>query len=174
VDSFLFVPRFYFTHQINLMLLTDDQWNLILEKVPALLGGTNMRNSSPTRERLILECILWKFAAGVPWYDLPDAYPFVTKDPATGAFDPPLSYQTIYRRCRAWRKSGLLSRVVSTLTADLQTRGGFDISEALSTGLVQLDLNHRKKLKVTIAPGQKTTWQLLTALLLISIAARQI
>jgi len=156
------------------MLLTDDQWNLILEKVPALLGETNMRNSSPTRERLILECILWKFAVGVPWYDLPGAYPFVTKDPATGASDPPLSYQTIYRRCRAWRKSGLLSRVLSTLNADLKIRGGFDITKALSDGSLQFERKLGQRCKLTLDAEQCGSWQRITALLLLGIAARQI
>ncbi len=133
-----------------------------------------MRNSSPIRERLILDCILWKLAAGVPWYDLPEAYPFVTKNPTTGAFDPPLSYQTIYRRCRVWRKSGLLSQILSTLSADLKIRGGFDLTKALSGGSIQFERKLGRRCKLTLDQEQRGSWQHITALLLLSIAARQI
>ena len=70
------------------MLLTDDQWYLIIKQIPALLRGTNMRNSSPNRERLILECILWKLAMDIPWYDLPEAYCAVKRSGASIPLSP--------------------------------------------------------------------------------------
>jgi len=172
------------------MLITDDQWDLIIEKIPLLLGGTNMRNSSPARERFILECILWKLASGVAWIELPEAYlskltisksgekdtiPFAQRnkvEQASRVFCG--THRVIYRRYRKWRKTGLLVQVLSILAADLKTRGGFELHTALSDGLIQLEFSRKRNWKITLDPEHRKTWQFITALLLISIAARQI
>ena len=155
-----------------------------------------MRNSSPKRERLILECILWKMAMDIPWYDFPEVY--LSKFHPRSAFprslplasrnvvEHPLrphpeargnslrdipSYQTFYRHCRKWRNAGLLTQILSTLAADLKTRGGFDLAEALSDGRIQFSGHPRKligkkrSLKLTLDPDQTGTWQHMTALL---------
>ena len=162
------------------MLITDDQWNIIIENIPLLLGGTNIRYSSPKRERFILECILWKLAVGITWDDFPEAYlsPRTLSpsrsNPFTGyTISPMPSHRVIYRRYRKWRKTGLLVQVLSILAVDLKTRGGFDLSTALSEGLIQFEYSRRRKWKIILDPEQRNTWQFITALLLISIAARQ-
>ena len=92
---------------------------------------------------------------------------------------PSFSYQTIYRRYRQWRRTGLLSQVLSLLARDLKTRGGFDLAEAIATGRIKLSGsprigNGRKHiLEITLDTYQHSTWQLVTALLILGIAARQ-
>ena len=53
------------------MLLSDDQWVLIKGIILENRSISNRHKTIPERERFILECILWKLATGIPWYDLP-------------------------------------------------------------------------------------------------------
>ena len=70
-----------------------------------------MPRSEPARERLILECILWKLATGAAWYEFPEVYPFCPPVPKIGGRKIQISHQTIYRRYRKWLKTGLLIQV---------------------------------------------------------------
>ena len=191
------------------MLLTDDQWIIIEGLILGNSSTSKRHTTSPDRERFILECILWKLATGVPWYVLPDKilnmkYRSIMKVDHNHlendsediveffsevfGFQVP-SYQTIYRRYLKWNKVGKLKKVLSVLRFDLKTRGGLDISCALSDGLIQFEkcskkqeifsFSHTSKLshnslKVTLDPQIPKSWQLKTAILILSIVARQV
>jgi len=141
------------------MLLTDDQW-ILIEGLVLESNSTSKRHpTSPERERFILECILWKLATGVPWYDLPDVYlkaihkPSITTTDSGSINDsqccdnifpdpvnfPIPSHQTIYRRYLKWLKAGIINQVIALLTNDLKTRGGFDLIHELTDGDIQFE-----------------------------------
>jgi transposase len=141
------------------MRLTDDQWQLIAPLFPpsSPMASSRGRSAAPD-DRRALEGILWKLAANAPWRDLPSRYP---------------SYQTCYRRYREWRRTGLLSRVLSTLLHDLSNRGGRDLLRALQDGSISLRLQNRR-LVVACPEPLRGTWQLDTALIFLGIAEKKI
>ena len=58
--------------------------------------------------------ILWILRTGAPWKDLPETYG---------------SYQTTHRRFQQWVEDGTLEEILLVLLADLEQRGGIDLSE---------------------------------------------
>jgi transposase len=108
-----------------------------------------------------LDAILWKLASNKPWYDMPARQ---------GSVQFP-SHQTCYRRYRQWTRTGLLNQILATIFDDLLVRGGFNLQRALHDGTIKLE--HRGRgLKIFINPQLRDTWQISTALILLSIAAR--
>jgi len=196
-------------HQPIFWILTDEQWAVIKEIILGASKSPKGPKSSPEFERLNLECILWKLAVGVPWYDLPKAYLKATSKPSfntdetrsTDKFEPednsisyPVNYpipshQTIYRRYRKWLKSGVINRIIATLTNDLKTRGGFDLIYEITDGDIHFvdDSNRQawnfsqKKTqssgtnwKVIIESKGLGDWQHKTALLILCIIAKEV
>ena len=140
--------------------LTDEQWAEIEPLInPPESAAT--RGRPPIDERLVLDAILWKLSSNKPWYDLPVSQ---------GAIQFP-SHQTCYRRYRQWRRTGLLDQIIATIFEDLLVRGGFDLQRALQDGTIKYELRGRG-LKIIIDPQLQGTWQISTALILLSIAAR--
>jgi transposase len=140
--------------------LSDEQW----AKIEPLINppeSAAIRGRPPIDERLVLDAILWKLSTNKPWYDLPFSQ---------GAVKFP-SHQTCYRRYRQWRRTGLLNQILATIFEDLLVRGGFDLQRALHDGTIKYERRGRG-LKIFIDPQLRGTWQISTALILLSIAAR--
>ena len=148
------------------MLLTDFQWSLL---EPQLKGDRVYPTGGrrPLDERLILECILWKLALRHPWDSFPFSYPFLHKFSG-----PHPSHQTIYRRYRKWVKSGLFDKVLISLVQDLKDRGGLDVFSALSDGSLWF-VKRERGMVLACDPSLQSSWQLTTALLLLSIFIRR-
>jgi len=134
------------------MKLTDTQWFLVESLIPARTvspkGGRPILHRRP-----ILDAILHKLATGCPWYDLP--------------FDSP-SYATVYRLYHEWRRDGVLAEVLRTLSRDLQTRGGLDLSAYFPPEQSGDALDQLARLVV----DWRGTWQLNTALIYVGLATR--
>ncbi len=142
------------------MLLTDEQWAKLEPLFPSTKSAA-ARGRPPIDERLVLDAILWKLASNKPWYDLPVSQ---------GAVQFP-SHQTCYRRYRQWTRTGLLDQILAAIFEDLLVRGGFDLQHALHDGTIKIDYSGRG-LKIILNPQLQNTWQISTALILLSIAAR--
>jgi transposase len=140
--------------------LTDEQWVKLEPLFPSTKSAA-ARGRPPIDERLVLDAILWKLSKNKPWYDLPVSQ---------GAIQFP-SHQTCYRRYRQWTRTGLLNQILATIFEDLLDRGGFDLQRALHDGTIKLEYRGRE-LKIIIDPQLRDTWQISTALILLSIAAR--
>jgi transposase len=144
------------------VLLTDFQWSY-LETLLKVVQVNSPGGRPPLDHRLILECILWKLALGLPWDYFPFSYPFLSE------FSKPYpSHQTIYRRYRIWLKSGLFNQMLRFLVQDLEDRGGLDIFSALSDGSLRF-VKRERGMVLVYDPSLQSTWQLTTALLLLSI-----
>ena len=142
------------------MPLTDEQWAKLEPLFPSTKSAA-ARGRPPIDERLVLDAILWKLASNKPWYDLPVSQ---------GAVQFP-SHQTCYRRYRQWKRTGLLNQILATIYEDLLVRGGFDLQRAIQDGTIKFEYRGRG-LKILIDPQLQNTWQASTALILLSIAAR--
>ena len=140
------------------MPLTDEQWQLLQPIFPPSPAAVHNRGRPLIDDRRVLDAILWKFAFGIPWYDLPGHYP---------------SHQTCYRRYRQWRGTGQLWPGASAaLQNDLRTRGGLDIQEALLNGDLALHI-HGGKFTFTYPDHLRDTWQLKTASILLCLALQR-
>ena len=132
------------------MFLSDDQWSLL----QPVLSPSASRGRPASDVRPILEAIFWKLTSLKPWYDIPSTTP---------------SWQTCYQHYRRWKTTGVWTCIIKTLFADLHTRGNFDLALAMDNHEFAIKTNLAGKLDVAYPPALEGTWQLSTALLLITL-----
>ena len=84
------------------MDLTDAQWT-ILESLFRPTRRRDGRGRPWADTRAVLNGVLWVLRTGAPWHDLPARYP---------------PYQTCHRRFQAWKRTGVLERVLQGLAED--------------------------------------------------------
>ena len=80
--------------------LRDDQWARIEDLLPGRVGhggGTAADN------RLVVDAVLYRYRAGIPWADLPERFG---------------DAMSIRQRFRRWAVSGMWQRVFAALSAD--------------------------------------------------------
>jgi transposase len=143
--------------------LTDEQWLIVAPLIPQFNEDFD-RGIVPTRrfpalggrppipDRPILNGILWKLRASIPWYSLPETYP---------------SFQTCRRRYCAWVQAGAMPRILHALASDLTERGGIDLPSSFD--LQSLRIKDRNALfSLLLSPTVQETWQLATLLLFLS------
>ena len=85
---------------MNRYALRDDQWERIEHLFPGKLGdvGVTARDN-----RRFVEAVLYRYRAGIPWRDLPEAFG---------------DWKNIHRRFSRWAKNGVWLRLFEHLTAD--------------------------------------------------------
>lgn len=101
------------------MDLTNEQWQLIEPLLPPLPRRADGRGRPWNDPRRILDGILWVLVSGARWKDMPDRYP---------------PYQTCHRWFQGWVKNGVLERAIQAIAAELEDRGGIDLSECFIDG----------------------------------------
>ncbi len=135
------------------MELTDAQWAVIS---PLLSDGKSGqgRVGRPRRDNQpVLEGILWILRTGARWKDLPAEFP---------------PYQTCHRRFGEWIRDGTLKHILLTIVADLQDRGGIDLSETFIDGSFSSAKKGAVELvKQNEAKGARS-WQLWSAMVFLS------
>jgi transposase len=80
--------------------LRDEQWEKIQEGLPGsegYVGGTAKDN------RLVIESVLYRYRAGIPWRDLPERFG---------------DYRNVHNRLSRWSESGVWERIFKILRAD--------------------------------------------------------
>jgi transposase len=80
--------------------LRDDQWDRIKNSLPGReghVGGTAPDN------RLLVEAVVFRYRAGIPWRDLPERFG---------------DWKIVYQRFNRWAKSGVFQRLVEPLVRD--------------------------------------------------------
>ena len=101
------------------MELTDQQWQVIDPLLSRGKSGPGFKGRPRRNSRNVLEGILWILRTGARWKDLPGDFP---------------AFQTCNRRFGKWIRDGTLKNVLLAIVADLQARGGIDLSETFIDG----------------------------------------
>jgi transposase len=96
------------------MDLTDKQWEILQPLIPEPPRRADGRGRPWADGRVLLDGMLWVLRTGAQWEDLPRRYG--TKS-------------TCHRRFQQWVRAGVFEQVLAALAADLQERGGLDLSE---------------------------------------------
>ncbi len=86
--------------------LTDSQWHLIQDLIPAAKPGGRPRRLNI---RQVLNAIFYLVAGGIAWRMLPREYP---------------KWQSVYYYFRQWRLNGIWQRIHDTLRAHLRRQAG--------------------------------------------------
>jgi transposase len=90
--------------------LTDAQW----ERLAPLLPPERPATGRPNHEhRRMLNAILWRYATGAPWRDLPAGYG---------------PWESVYSRFRRWQLAGVWDRLLAGLQAEAAADGRLDWS----------------------------------------------
>jgi transposase len=88
--------------------LTDNQWARIAPLMPSSAG----RRGRPFQDhRLVVEGIIYRFRAGIPWRDLPES------------FGP---WQTVWKRHRRFSGDGTWDKIHTRLLAEADAAGKID------------------------------------------------
>lgn len=135
------------------MELTDSQWEIIEPLLSQGKSGPGLKGRPRRNNREVLEGILWILRTGARWKDLPREFP---------------AYQTCHRRFGEWIRDGTLKNILLAIVADLQDRGGIDLSETFIDG----SFSSAKKgvlelVKQSEAKGARS-WQLRSAMVFLS------
>lgn len=86
---------------MNFSELTDDEWNMIVDILPASSSQWPRRGRPHSDARRIVNAILWILTTGKPWSEIPFRYP---------------SIPTIRRRYAVWKTNGILNKLISILS----------------------------------------------------------
>lgn len=96
-------------------VLSDDQW----ARIASLMPSSDGQRGRPFREhRQVLEGIVFRYRAGIPWRDLPSC------------FGP---WQTVWKRHRRWSQDGTWDRLHTRLLAEADAAGEIDWSVAVDS-----------------------------------------
>lgn len=135
------------------MDLTNEQWELVEPLIPEKERRSDGRGRPWRGAREVLEGILWILRTGAPWQDMPDRYP---------------PYQTCHRRFQEWVRSGVFERILQALAADLESRGGIDLSECFIDGTFSPAKKGALASARPSAARARRSWRSQTALLFLS------
>jgi transposase len=104
--------------------LTNDEWARLAPHLPK----SGRRGGRWNDHRMVINGILFRIRAGVPWRDLPERFG---------------SWKTVCERHRRWSADGTWEGIFETVLADADAEGRIDWS------MVSVD-------SVLITPGQRT------------------
>jgi transposase len=88
--------------------LTDEQWSRLASLLPPERPATGRPNHD---HRRMLNAILWRYATGAPWRDLPVQYG---------------PWESVYSRFRRWQLAGVWDRLLAGLQAEAAADGRLD------------------------------------------------
>lgn len=84
-------------------ILSNRQWNRIAHLLPGRPGTVGRPPIDDNRNTV--EAILWIARTGAPWRDLPESFG---------------KWNTVYQRFRRWVKNGVVERLFTAITQQLQ------------------------------------------------------
>ena len=80
--------------------LRDDQW----ERIEGMLPGRKGTVGRPPRDnRLLVEAVLYRYRAGIPWRDLPERLG---------------DFRVVHTRFTRWARRGVWQKILQQLAAD--------------------------------------------------------
>jgi transposase len=141
------------------MDLTDEQWATLKPLMPTPPRRPDGRGRPWRDARAVLNGILWILRTGAQWKDLPARYP---------------PYQTCHRRFQQWVRAGVFQRILHTLAADLQERGGIDLSECFIDGTFVVAKKGAGVLERPSGAKGRRSWPWQTVLVFLSPSTLQV
>jgi transposase len=100
-------------------VLTDDQWAVFERLLPPVKG---LMGRPATPHRPVVEGIIYRYRAGIPWRDLPPD------------FGP---WQTVWKRHHKWSADGTWDRVLAEVLADADAAGVVDWKVSVDSSVVR-------------------------------------
>lgn len=91
--------------------LSEAGWRVLKDLLP-IEPSMRGRGRRPTKNRSVLNGILWRLRCGAPWRDVPEKYG---------------KWNTIYRRFRRWSEAGTWEIVSITLAEMMADTGHYSI-----------------------------------------------
>jgi len=99
----------------RIAVLTDEQWS----RIEPLMPSSDGQRGRPFRDhRQVIEGIIYRLRAGVPWRDLP------------GGFGP---WQTVWKRHRRFSTDGTWDQILDRLLVDADAAGDLDWQVAVDS-----------------------------------------
>ncbi len=119
-------------------VLTDEMWARVEPLLPPVKGamGPSFRPHRP-----VVEGMIYRVRAGVPWRDLPPEY---------GA------WQTVHRRFQSWSKDGTLDRVLAALITDANAAGQVDWRTSIDSTVVRAHQHATNLTRCSSGPSSHT------------------
>jgi transposase len=119
-------------------VLTDGQWAVIERFLPPEKGAMG-RPSTP--HRAVVEGIIYRYRAGIPWRDLPVE------------FGP---WQTVWKRHHRWSCDGTWDRVLAEVLADADAAGVVDWKVSADSSVVRAHQHATNIRRDTSGPSSYT------------------
>ncbi len=113
-------------------------WARVEPLLPPVKGamGPSFRPHRP-----VVEGMIYRVRAGVPWRDLPPEY---------GA------WQTVHRRFQSWSKDGTLDRVLAALITDADAAGQVDWRTSIDSTVVRAHQHATNLTRCSSGPSSHT------------------
>ena len=86
--------------------VTESEWARLAPLLPRRKAGKRRKD-----DRLVINGLLWKLATGAPWRDVPER---------SGP------WQSVYTRCRRWRRAGVWDGMLAAVQQQADAAGGLD------------------------------------------------
>jgi transposase len=99
--------------------ITDDEWERLRPLLPAM---TPRRGGRWRDHRQVLNGILFRTRAGIPWRDLPERYG---------------PWETVYKRFARWERDGTWARIEATLRIQADGGGELDWAAQIDSTVVR-------------------------------------
>jgi transposase len=100
--------------------LTDDEYARIAPLLPPM---TPQRGGRWRDHRQVINGILFRIRAGVPWRDVPERYG---------------PYQTLYKRFARWEQDGTWARIEAMLQVEAEADGDLDWDAHVDSTVVRV------------------------------------
>ena len=119
-------------------VLSDAQWS----RVEGLLPSSGGRRGRPFRDhRQVVEGIIFRYRAGIPWRDLP------------AEFGP---WQTVWKRHHRFTVDGTWDRVLSAVLADADAAGELDWNVSVDSSIMRVHQHGASAARSAAPPGSHT------------------
>ena len=86
--------------------LTESEWARLAPLLPRRKAGKRRKD-----DRRVINGILWRLATGAPWRDVPERYG---------------PWQSVYTRCRRWRRAGVWDGMLAAVQQQADAAGELD------------------------------------------------
>jgi transposase len=122
----------------RLAVLTDAEW----ERIESLMPSSDGARGRPFRDhRQVIEGIVYRFRAGIPWRDLP------------ASFGP---WQTVWKRHRRFSSDGTWDKIHARLVAEADAAGAVDWAVSVDSTVNRAHQHAASMRRLELPAGRRT------------------